>query len=146
MLRTHWRAHSLRYAEEAYNMHYTVGTYLAARLSQIGLKHHLAVAGDFNLLLLDQLLKNKDLDLIEGRGIRTAVLPFADASRGDLSGACAQIITDELRIDTYAKTGGRGALPGQNHIKLTVLGISPFGWHTANHTTAFNHSCSLSLR
>jgi len=40
---------------------YTVGTYLAARLSQIGLKHHFAVAGDYNLVLLDQLLTNKDL-------------------------------------------------------------------------------------
>ena len=39
---------------------YTVGSYLAARLSQIGLKHHFAVAGDFNLVLLDQLLTNKD--------------------------------------------------------------------------------------
>ena len=40
---------------------HTVGSYLAARLSQIGLKHHFAVAGDFNLVLLDQLLTNKDL-------------------------------------------------------------------------------------
>jgi indolepyruvate decarboxylase len=36
---------------------YTVGSYLATRLSQIGLKHHFAVAGDFNLVLLDQLLE-----------------------------------------------------------------------------------------
>jgi pyruvate decarboxylase len=43
---------------------YTVGTYLAARLSQIGLKHHFAVAGDYNLVLLDQLLTNKDLKQI----------------------------------------------------------------------------------
>jgi indolepyruvate decarboxylase len=40
---------------------YTVGSYLAARLSQIGLKHHFAVAGDYNLVLLDQLLTNKDI-------------------------------------------------------------------------------------
>lgn len=40
---------------------HTVGTYLAARLSQIGLKHHFAVAGDYNLELLDQLLTNKDM-------------------------------------------------------------------------------------
>jgi pyruvate decarboxylase len=45
------------------DMH-TVGSYLAARLSQIGLKHHFAVAGDFNLVLLDQLLTNKDLEQI----------------------------------------------------------------------------------
>jgi TolB-like protein len=42
---------------------------------------------------------------IEGRGIRTAVLPFVDASRGDLSGACAQIITDEL-IHEIGRTEG----------------------------------------
>ncbi len=40
-------------------MTYTVGSYLATRLTQIGLKHHFAVAGDFNLVLLDELLKIK---------------------------------------------------------------------------------------
>lgn len=45
-------------------MGYTVGSYLAARLSQIGLRHHFAVAGDFNLVLLDQLLTNKDLEQV----------------------------------------------------------------------------------
>jgi TolB-like protein len=42
---------------------------------------------------------------VEGRGIRTAVLPFVDASGGDLSGACAQIITDEL-IHEIGRTEG----------------------------------------
>jgi len=40
---------------------YTVGSYLAARFSQIGLKHHFVVAGDYTLVLLDQLLTNKKL-------------------------------------------------------------------------------------
>jgi pyruvate decarboxylase len=43
-------------------MTYTVGSYLARRLQQIGLKHHFAVAGDFNLVLLDQLLTVKELE------------------------------------------------------------------------------------
>lgn len=38
-------------------MAYTVGMYLSERLGQIGLKEHFAVAGDFNLVLLDQLLE-----------------------------------------------------------------------------------------
>jgi pyruvate decarboxylase len=42
-------------------MTYTVGSYLATRLSQIGLEHHFAVAGDYNLVLLDELLTNKSL-------------------------------------------------------------------------------------
>ena len=43
---------------------FTVGSYLAARLSQIGLKHHFAVAGDYTLVLLDQLLTNKDMQQV----------------------------------------------------------------------------------
>jgi indolepyruvate decarboxylase len=42
----------------------TVGSYLARRLQQIGLKHHFAVAGDFNLVLLDQLLTVKELEQV----------------------------------------------------------------------------------
>lgn len=43
---------------------YTVGTYLAVRLAQIGLRHHFVVAGDYNLVLLDQLLTNQDMEQI----------------------------------------------------------------------------------
>jgi len=43
---------------------HTVGGYLAARLAQIGMKHHFVVAGDFNLVLLDQLLLNKDIQQV----------------------------------------------------------------------------------
>jgi TolB-like protein len=54
----------------------------------------------------DNLKDDSRSDLfIEGRGIRTAVLPFVDASGGDLSGACAQIITDEL-IHEIGRTEG----------------------------------------
>jgi pyruvate decarboxylase len=45
-------------------MTHTVGSYLARRLQQIGLKHHFAVAGDFNLVLLDQLLTVKELEQV----------------------------------------------------------------------------------
>ncbi len=39
----------------------TIGSYLGTRLEQIGLKHHFAVAGDYNLVLLDQLLLNQNI-------------------------------------------------------------------------------------
>ncbi len=45
-------------------MDWTVGTYLATRLEQIGLKHHFAVAGDYNLVLLDELLRNKNMQQV----------------------------------------------------------------------------------
>lgn len=42
----------------------SVGEYLATRLEQIGVRHYFTVPGDFNLILLDQLLKNPRLQMI----------------------------------------------------------------------------------
>jgi pyruvate decarboxylase len=42
----------------------TVGTYIATRLHQIGVCHYFAVPGDYNLILLDELLKNPELEMI----------------------------------------------------------------------------------
>jgi pyruvate decarboxylase len=42
----------------------TIGQYLAARLEQIGLKDYFVVPGDFNLVLLDELLLNANLNMI----------------------------------------------------------------------------------
>jgi indolepyruvate decarboxylase len=50
--------------EDAATATTTIGSYLATRLEQIGLKHHFAVAGDYNLVLLDQLLANKNMQQI----------------------------------------------------------------------------------
>lgn len=41
-----------------------VGQYLATRLQQIGIKDYFVVPGDYNLLLLDQILENKALKMI----------------------------------------------------------------------------------
>lgn len=45
-------------------MEYTVGQYLATRLAQLGLNHVFAVAGDYNLTLLDEMAKAKDLEQV----------------------------------------------------------------------------------
>ncbi|WOO43052.1 thiamine pyrophosphate-binding protein [Rubellicoccus peritrichatus] len=42
----------------------TLGSYLATRLEQIGIRHYFAVPGDYNLVLLDQLLENENLEFI----------------------------------------------------------------------------------
>lgn len=42
----------------------SVGEYLASRLELIGVRHYFTVPGDFNLILLDELLKNPRLQLI----------------------------------------------------------------------------------
>src|SRR5271155_6196374 len=43
---------------------FTVGQYLATRFEQIGLKHYFMVPGDYNLVLLDELLSNKNVQQI----------------------------------------------------------------------------------
>jgi pyruvate decarboxylase len=43
---------------------FTVGKYLATRFEQIGLRHYFMVPGDYNLVLLDELLSNKNVEQI----------------------------------------------------------------------------------
>ena len=42
----------------------TVGSYLAQRLEEVGVRDYFAIPGDFNLSLLDELLKNPRLKMI----------------------------------------------------------------------------------
>ena len=42
----------------------TIGAYIAKRLHEIGICHYFAVPGDYNLILLDELLKNKNFEMI----------------------------------------------------------------------------------
>lgn len=42
----------------------SIGGYLAQRLQEIGIKHYFTVPGDYNLILLDEFIKNKKLQLI----------------------------------------------------------------------------------
>ncbi|WP_372572363.1 thiamine pyrophosphate-binding protein [Ruegeria jejuensis] len=44
--------------------HWTVGSYLARRLQEAGISDYFAVPGDYNLVLLDELLGNPDLRMI----------------------------------------------------------------------------------
>lgn len=42
----------------------TLGGYIGVRLQELGIKHYFAIPGDYNLVLLDELLKNQQLKLI----------------------------------------------------------------------------------
>jgi pyruvate decarboxylase len=42
----------------------TIGSYLATRLEQVGLRHYFGIPGDYNLALFDQLLLNQNLTCI----------------------------------------------------------------------------------
>jgi TPP-dependent 2-oxoacid decarboxylase len=66
----------------------TVGEYLARRLEQSGARHYFTVPGDFNLVLLDQLLKNSNLQMI----------------------GCCNELNAGYAAEGYARANGIGAL------------------------------------
>ncbi|KAJ5637901.1 Polyketide synthaseenoylreductase [Penicillium lividum] len=43
---------------------YNIGTFLASRLEEIGIQDYFVVPGDFNLTLIDQILKNRNLRMV----------------------------------------------------------------------------------
>jgi pyruvate decarboxylase/indolepyruvate decarboxylase len=67
---------------------FTIGNYLATRLEQIGIKHCFMVPGDYNLVLLDQLLANKGMEQI----------------------SCCNELNASYAAEAYARVNGRGAV------------------------------------
>ena len=76
---------------------FTVGKYLAARLEQIGLKHYFMVPGDYNLVLLDELLENTNLEQI----------------------GCCNELNAAYAAEGYARVNGAGAV-------LTTFNVGAF--------------------
>ena len=98
-------------------MSYTVGSYLAERLVQIGLKHHFVVPGDYNLLLLDQLLANPDLQQIGCANELNA--SFAAEGYARACGAAACVVT--FSVGALSAFNGIGGAFAEN---LPVILIS----------------------
>ncbi|MBW4442041.1 MAG: hypothetical protein KME10_12535 [Plectolyngbya sp. WJT66-NPBG17] len=71
--------------------HLNIGTYLAKLLQTIGLEHYFTVPGDYNLVLLDQLLKNPNLQMINCCNELNAGYAADGYARG--RGASAVVIT-----------------------------------------------------
>ena len=69
----------------------TVGAYIAARLSDIGIEHYFAVPGDYNLVLLDELLENPSLTMIGCCNELNA--GYAADGYARAHGAAAQVVT-----------------------------------------------------
>jgi len=108
-------------------MTYTVGTYLATRLSQVGMRHHFAVAGDFNLVLLDELLKNKDLEQVYC--CNELNCGFAAEGYARANGAAAAVVTFSV-----GGLSAFNALAGAFAENLPVLLVSG-GPNTNDHAT-----------
>ncbi len=108
---------------------HTVGTYLATRLEQMGLKHYFTVPGDYTLLLLDQLLLNKNVQQIGCCNELNAAYAAEGYARGN--GAAAVVVT--FNVGAFSALNGIAGAYAEN---LPVIFVSG-GYNTndpeANH-------------
>ena len=96
----------------------TVGTYLAKRLAQIGLKHQFVVPGDYNLKLLDELLLNQEMRQIGC----TNELNCAMAAEGYARavGAAACVVT--FSVGALSAFNGIGSAYAENLPVILITG------------------------
>ena len=121
---------------------YTVGNYLAARFEDIGLKHYFMVPGDYNLVLLDQLLWNKNVQQIgccnelnaayaaEGyaraKGIGAVVTTFNVGAFSALNGV-AGAYAESLPV-IFVSAGHNTNDPSANHLLHHTIGTHDFSY------------------
>lgn len=98
-------------------MEYTVGSYLAKRLEQMGIEHYFVVPGDFNLMLLDELLKNDNLNQIGSSNELNA--SYAAEGYARIKGAGAIVIT--FNVGAFSAING---IAGAYAERLPVIFIS----------------------
>lgn len=108
---------------------YTVGSYLAERLSQIGLEHHFAVAGDYNLVLLDQLLTNRKLKQVYCSNELNC--GFSAEGYARAHGAAAAVVTFSVgALSAFDAIGGAYA---ENLPVILISGAPNSNDRAANH-------------
>jgi pyruvate decarboxylase len=96
---------------------FTVGKYLATRFEQIGLKHYFMVPGDYNLVLLDELLENKNVEQIGCCNELNAA--YAAEGYARVNGAAAVLTT--FNVGAYSALNG---VAGAAAERLPVIMVS----------------------
>lgn len=116
-------------------MSYTVGDYLAERFVQMGLKHHFVVPGDYNLVLLDKMVANKDIKQISC--VNELNASYAAEGYARVNGAAAVIVT--YNVGAFSALNG---IAGAFAERVPVIFVSgsyntndvPMGNHILHHT------------
>src|SRR5258708_5081929 len=125
---------------------YTVGNYLATRFEQMGLKHYFMVPGDYNLVLLDQLLWNKHVQQIGCCNELNAA--YAAEGYARVNGAGAVVVT--FNVGAFSALNG---VAGAYAESLPVIFVSagyntndPSANHLLHHTIGIGTSNSVECR
>lgn len=116
----------------------SLGRYLADRLGQLGLGHYFAVPGDYNLVLLDQLLTRSDLTYVgccnelnagyaadgyaRARGVAAVVVTFSVGSLSVLN-AIAGASAEDLPVVVIAGGPSTRAKAESRHLHHTQGGV-----------------------
>src|SRR5438477_12105216 len=108
---------------------YTVGNYLAKRLEHMGLKHYFMVPGDYNLMLLDQLLWNKNIQEIACCNELNAA--YAAEGYARVNGAGAVIVT--FNVGAFSALNGIAGPYAENLPVIFVSGSADTNDPGANH-------------
>src|SRR3989440_147631 len=118
---------------------YTVGNYLAKRLEHMGLKHYFMVPGDYNLMLLDQLLWNKNIQEIACCNELNAA--YAAEGYARVNGAGAVIVT--FNVGAFSALNGIAGAYAENLPVIFVSGSyntnDPGANHYLHHTLGTNN-------
>lgn len=120
---------------------HTIGSYLANRLAQIGLKHHFVVPGDYNLLLLDQLLSNHEMQQIGCANELNA--SFAAEGYARANGAAACVVT--FSVGALSAFNGIGGAYAEDLPVILISGgpnTNDAGAHHLLHHTLGTHNFS----
>ncbi|MBS1063838.1 alpha-keto acid decarboxylase family protein [Gluconobacter wancherniae] len=127
-------------------MAFTVGHYLAERLTQIGLKHHFAVAGDYNLILLDQLIEHGGTKQIYD--CNELNCSFAAEGYARENGAAAAVVT--FSVGAISAMNGLGGAYAENLPVILISGAPNSNDHGSGHvlhhtigTTDYNYQMEM---
>ncbi|MCQ9155278.1 alpha-keto acid decarboxylase family protein [Acidomonas methanolica] len=110
-------------------MSFTVGMYLAERLARIGLKHHFAVAGDYNLALLDQLLTNSAMRQVYC--CNELNCGFAAEGYARANGAAAAVVT--FSVGAISALNAIGGAYAENLPVILISGAPNSNDHGTGH-------------
>lgn len=129
-----WESDNRERLESMAQQTYTVGNYLATRLEHIGLKHYFVVPGDYNLVLLDQLLCNKNIQQIGTCNELDAA--YAAEGYARVNGAGALVVT--FNVGAFAALNGVAGAFAENLPVIFVSGSyntnDPAADHLLHHT------------
>ena len=127
-------------------MGYTVGSYLAKRFEQMGIEHNFIVPGDFNLVLLDELLKSKNIEQVGCCNELNAA--YAAEGYARAKGAGAVITT--FNVGAFSAVNG---VAGAYAERLPVIFVSgsyntndPVAGHIPHHSLGIqnlNYQCEM---